>query len=57
MLLENPARESRAKKELAEKRTRQKKDKEKKQRGLLGKRQAREKGVWKLDPSQAKFVS
>ena len=56
MLLENPARDSRAKKERIEKRARQKQDKDKKKRGLIGKRKAKEKGVWRFDPSQAKFV-
>jgi len=54
MLLENPARASKAKKELEEKRARQKAQREKKKRGLIGKREANGKGVWKLDESQAK---
>ncbi|PPR00119.1 hypothetical protein CVT26_008899 [Gymnopilus dilepis] len=55
MLLENPARDSRAKKELEEKRAIKKKEKERKKLGIIGKREAKEKGVWKFDASQAKF--
>jgi len=55
ILLENPARESRAKKELTEKRARQKAEKERKKKGGIGKREAREKGVWRLDETQTKF--
>ncbi|KAG6854496.1 hypothetical protein C0991_006098 [Blastosporella zonata] len=55
MLLENPARESRAKKELDEKRARQKAQKEKKNAKAIGKREAKEKGVWRFDKTQAKF--
>lgn len=56
ILLENPARESRAMKELEKKRMRKRKDKEKMKLGIIGKREAREKGVWKFDQAQAKFV-
>lgn len=56
ILLENPARESRAMKELEEKRMRKRKNKEKKKLGIIGKREAKEKGVWKFDNEQAKFV-
>jgi len=55
ILLENPARESRATKELEKKRMRKRKDKEKKKLGIIGKREAKEKGVWKFDKAQAKF--
>jgi ribonuclease P protein subunit POP4 len=54
--LENPARESRAKKALADKKLRQKAEKERKRKGLLSKREAKEKGVWRLDETQAKWV-
>jgi len=54
ILLENPARDSRAKKELEEKRAKRKKEKERKKLGIIGKREAKEKGVWKFDESQAK---
>ncbi|KAG6827565.1 hypothetical protein H0H92_011288 [Tricholoma furcatifolium] len=53
MLLENPARESRTKKELDEKRARQKAHKDKKKRKIIGKREAKEKGVWRFDKNQA----
>lgn len=56
ILLENPARESRAKKELEEKRARRKKERERKKLGVIGKREATEKGVWKFDEAQAKCV-
>ena len=56
ILLENPARESRAMKELDEKRIRKKRDKEKKKLGIIGKREAKEKDIWKFDEAQAKFV-
>ncbi|KAG6813422.1 hypothetical protein H0H92_011119 [Tricholoma furcatifolium] len=55
MLLENPARESRTKKELDEKRARQKAHKDKKKRQMIGKREAKERGVWRFDKNQAKF--
>jgi ribonuclease P protein subunit POP4 len=54
ILLENPARESRAKKELEAKRAAKKKEKERKKLGIIGKKEAKEKGVWKFDESQAK---
>jgi ribonuclease P protein subunit POP4 len=54
MLLENPARESRAKKELENRRRRKKAAEEKKKKGIIGKREAKEKGVWQLDETQAK---
>ena len=56
ILLENPARESKAMKELEKKRVRKKSEKEKKKLDILGKREAKEKGVWKFDQSQTKFV-
>ncbi|ESK91883.1 ribonuclease p complex subunit [Moniliophthora roreri MCA 2997] len=55
ILLENPARESRTKKEREEKRKRRVADKEKKRLGIISRREAKEKGVWQLDESQAKF--
>jgi ribonuclease P protein subunit POP4 len=54
--LKNPARESRAMKELEKKRMRKRRDKEKKNLGIIGKREAKEKGVWTFDKAQAKFV-
>ena len=56
ILLENPARESKAMKELEEKRMRKRRDKEKKKLGIIGKREAKEKSIWKFDQAQAKFV-
>jgi len=55
ILLENPARQSRARKELEDKKRRRKAEKEKKQRGIISKREAKEKGVWRLDERHAKF--
>ncbi|KAF8799049.1 hypothetical protein BYT27DRAFT_7227965 [Phlegmacium glaucopus] len=55
ILLENPARESKAMKELEGKRMRKKRDKEKKKLGIIGKREAKGKGIWKFDEAQAKF--
>jgi len=55
LLLENPARESRAKKEREAKRAAKRQEKERKNLGVIGKKEAREKGVWKFDESQAKF--
>ncbi|TFK40457.1 Rof/RNase P-like protein [Crucibulum laeve] len=55
MLLENPQRESRAKKEMELKHARRKAEKEQKKLGIIGKREAREKGVWKFDEQQMKF--
>lgn len=56
ILLENPARESKAMKKLEEKRMRKKRDKGKKKLGIIGKREAKEKGIWKFDDAQAKSV-
>ncbi|KAF8063538.1 Rof/RNase P-like protein [Lyophyllum atratum] len=55
MLLENPARASKAKQALDEKRARIQAAKEKKRKGIIGKREAKEKGVWRFDETQAKF--
>ena len=54
ILLENPARESRAKREREAKRAAKKKENEKKNLRIIGKKEAKEKGVWKFDESQAK---
>jgi ribonuclease P protein subunit POP4 len=54
ILLENPARESRARKELEEKKRRQKAEKGKERKGIISRREAKEKGVWRLDKTQAK---
>ncbi|KAK1229119.1 RNase P/RNase MRP complex subunit [Marasmius sp. AFHP31] len=55
ILLENPVRESRTRKEQEEKRQRRAAHNQKKKLGIIGRRQAKEKGVWKFDESQAKF--
>lgn len=54
ILLENPARQSRARKELEDRKKKLKAEKEKKRKGIIGKREAKEKGVWRLDKRQAK---
>jgi ribonuclease P protein subunit POP4 len=54
ILLENPARESRAKKGREANRAAKKKEKEREKIGIIGKKEAMEKGVWKFDESQAK---
>ncbi|KAL0581441.1 RNase P/RNase MRP complex subunit [Marasmius crinis-equi] len=55
ILLENPVRESRSRKEQEEKRQRRAAHRQKKKSGVISRREAKEKGVWKLDESQAKF--
>lgn len=55
IVLENPVRESRAKKEREEKRARRKKENEKKKHGGVGKAEAKEKGLWRFDKAQAKY--
>ena len=55
LLLENPARNSRAKKELDRKRAMRRKEREKKKLGgVISKKKAKEMGIWKLDEEQAK---
>lgn len=54
ILLENPMRDSRLKQELEKKRAVRKQDKERKHAGVIGKKEAKEKGVWKFDERQAK---
>ncbi|KAF8955707.1 Rof/RNase P-like protein [Flammula alnicola] len=55
ILLENPARDSRAKKELEEKRAARKNERERKKSGIIGKKEAKEKGIWKFDEKQARY--
>jgi ribonuclease P protein subunit POP4 len=55
ILLENSARESRAKKALDEKRAKRRKEREKKKSGVISKKKAKQMGLWKLDESQAKY--
>lgn len=54
ILLQNPVRDSRAKKEREASRARRVTDKARSAAGVLGQKQAREKGLWKLDKSAAK---
>jgi ribonuclease P protein subunit POP4 len=54
ILLENPARESKAKKERAEKKARHQLNQDWKGVGVIVKRRAKEKGVWRFDKTQAK---
>lgn len=58
VLLENPVRESKAKKERDEKKERRRKDAERKKKraGGMGKRERRERGVWAFDETVAKCV-
>lgn len=56
LLLENPARKSEKKKEEEQKRQRVQESKRHKKLGVIGKREAKEKGVWKLEKSQAEWV-
>ncbi|EGN99323.1 hypothetical protein SERLA73DRAFT_18372, partial [Serpula lacrymans var. lacrymans S7.3] len=49
VLLENPVRESRAKKERDEKKSRRLASKKRRDNGVVGKREAKEKGLWKLE--------
>ncbi|TDL25557.1 RNase P/MRP, p29 subunit [Rickenella mellea] len=53
--LENPPRESRETKARNEKRLRRKAEKERARLGIVGRREAAMKGLWKLDPCQAKY--
>ncbi|KAF8645581.1 hypothetical protein AX16_007725 [Volvariella volvacea WC 439] len=55
IMLENPARESRTKKLLEEKKQRRKEEKKRRKKGLIGKKEAGLKGIWKLDESQARY--
>ncbi|KAK0228657.1 RNase P/MRP p29 subunit [Armillaria fumosa] len=55
VVLENPVKESRQKKERLERKAKQKAHKERKRLGVVGKREAREKALWKLDEHQTKF--
>ncbi|EIN10421.1 RNase P/MRP p29 subunit [Punctularia strigosozonata HHB-11173 SS5] len=56
MFLANPVKASAAKQEREKRRNERRKANELKQRGVMGKREAREKGIWKLDPAQAKYA-
>jgi ribonuclease P protein subunit POP4 len=52
--LENPQKESRLRKELKEKRARREKHQARKRLGVMGRREAKLKGVWTLRPEDAK---
>jgi hypothetical protein len=54
ILLENPARESKAKLAREQRRQKRKEEQERKQLGVIGKREALQKGVWTFDQRQAK---
>lgn len=56
VLLENPVRESRVKKERDEKKARRAKEKAQKQLGLIGRKEAKLRGLWELEEEQKKFV-
>lgn len=55
MLLENPARDSRLKKDAERQNAARKADKEKRKLGILGRRKREEKGAWKFDSKQIKY--
>ena len=57
VLLENPVRDSRLKKERDAKIAVKKRDKERKKLGVIGKKEARERGVWKFDEKQARCAN
>jgi len=54
-LLENPARISKARQQRDEKRAKLAADKAKKKTGIIGRKEAREKGIWKLEKEQTRF--
>ncbi|KAF7773435.1 hypothetical protein Agabi119p4_5602 [Agaricus bisporus var. burnettii] len=55
LLLENPVRKSEKRKAEEEKHRRAQESKKRKKLRVIGKREAKEKGVWKLDKSQAEY--
>lgn len=55
-MFENPAKRSRTRQMIVEQRARRKAQREKKAAGGIGKMQAKVKGVWKLDETQARCV-
>lgn len=56
VLLENPVRESRVKKERDEKKARRAKEKAQKQLGVIGRKEAKLRGLWELEEEQKKSV-
>lgn len=57
ILLENPVRDSQKKKDNDDKQMKIRQMRKQKKLKMIGKREAKEKSVWKLDKSQAKFVT
>jgi ribonuclease P protein subunit POP4 len=57
ILLENPARESKAKQRRDEKRANEAAERAKKKSGIMGRREASEKGTWKLEKEQTRYVT
>ncbi|KAI0721687.1 RNase P/MRP, p29 subunit [Cerioporus squamosus] len=55
ILLENPARESKAKKEREEKRDQRAAERARKAAGAISKKESRKKGLWKLQKEETKF--
>jgi len=55
IILDNPPRDSRLKKAREEKKARRQKDLHRKKLGVIGRKEAELKGVWKLEESQAKY--
>jgi len=55
IILENPARESKAKQQRDEKRAKVAAEKAKKKAGIMGRKEASEKGTWKLEKGQTRF--
>jgi hypothetical protein len=55
ILLDNPVRESKVKKERQEKRSGRRKHQERKAAGIIGRKEAKEKCVWHFDHTQAKY--
>jgi hypothetical protein len=57
IILENPVRQSKAKQQRDDKRAKKAAEKAKKKAGIMGRRGASEKGTWKLEKEQTKYVS
>jgi hypothetical protein len=57
IILENPARDSKAKQQRDEKRAKLAAEKAKKKAGIMGRREASEKGTWKLEKEQTRCVA
>ncbi|KIM74870.1 hypothetical protein PILCRDRAFT_827789 [Piloderma croceum F 1598] len=55
IILENPARQSKAKQQRDDKRAKIAAEKAKRKAGMMGRREASEKGTWKLEKEQTKF--